>query len=360
MSTTADMPLFGRRWELKIELPPDAKGDRTVLTVDNESQQEGLRLTFDVCTRFYATMWTAEIAIYNLDFSTTQTILGGGGVRQAGGDPIRQGMIVTLSAGYQHPGKFGIVFSGVIFQATFERQEAVDFVVRLHCILGLDSLTRKSIVTTFDKFATQTEIATKIAGLAFSDKEVRISPNIKQSKQSRGGVIFGSAAKHLHEIADGENMQWFVDSRGLSMARIDDNIPTDTTPIVFSPPVMPQANTSGPVTPSGANGVIVGVPVQTQYGCKFTALLDPTVVVKYPAMLVRIDNSQIQLLKRNIGDKVNPVLDRTGTYLVLAVRYFGDTRGTPWYSEIDGLVSVGGKWAAAQALGVSAVLNGYK
>lgn len=130
-----------------------------------------------------------------------------------------------------------------------------------------------------------------------------------------------------------------LDGRGLALAHIDDDIPTDSTPIVFSRPVLRPSNTAGPVRPSGTDGVIVGTPQQTQYGVRFTALLDPAVIVKYPAQLVKNDNSQIVMLKKDINAKETPVLDKTGTYIVMGARYFGDSRGTPWYVEIDGFTS---------------------
>ena len=73
---------------------------------------------------------------------------------------------------------------------------------------------------------------------------------------------------------------------------------------------------------------------------EFTVLLDPRVKVEKPLMTVKIDNSQIRFLKRQIGQPIRP-LDQDGTYVVAEVRHIGDTRGNPWYTVIKAMKRVG-------------------
>ena len=359
-SSLQNMKLYLRKYALQILLPESSNGTQTVITID---QTSNLRMTFDVRTVFYQSVWFAEIDLYNLDQNTTNQLIGGSGVAptsNAGGVPVRQGMTCILSAGYLN-GKYGQIFNGPVFQATFSRMNAVDFKITLHCLLWLDPLTRNFVSSTYSAFTNQTTLIQNMASKAFGGGvPVQISPNINQKPLSRGGVLFGSARQFLTQMADDNNMQWFLNSRGLNFARVDDNVSSDaSSAVVFGPPPSgtgPSATQQTQSQGQPPSGIIIDTPQQTQYGVTFKALLDPTVVVKYPAMVVNINNSQIQQLKKELN-QVLSILDQNGNYIVIGARYVGDTRGTPWYIEIDGYTSVNGKIAAAQYFADRASLN---
>jgi hypothetical protein len=355
-------PLYGRMWDLQVTLPNGG----TVFHISNSTNSNSaLRVKFDVRTVFYQVAWWAEIDVYNLDATTTQSLIASAGTPPEQVDfgqgvvaLIAQNMICQLKAGYQQPGKFGTIWSGPVFQALFEREQAIDFKITLRCLLWLDPLTRTSVNTAFGAYTTQTALIQQLAAQAFTGySKPQISLNLPPNGQSRGGVLFGGARGFLDDIAVDNNMQWYFGPKGLVVGSPDDNIAVNATPVTFSPPPLPAANTAGPPVPLGANGVIIGTPQQTQYGVRFTALLDPTVVVDYPAMQVKIDNSQIVLLKKQQGE-LPGFLDQSGTYIAVGVRYVGDTRGLPWYVEIDGLTSVNGKLAMLQYLAQEACTNG--
>lgn len=363
--TAAQSKFFGRKFQLTVTLPEDGSGNQQVLYIpQNALDPEAFRVKFQVYTVFYQKAWFADIDIYNLDkFTTNQLISGAGQTTGATATSptatIKQGMVATLYAGYQN-GAYGAIWTGPVFQCRFTKEQVVDFKITLHCLLWLDPLTRTNINSTFSALTNQTDLITQIANLAFgSGVQVSVSPNIKTTQQSRGGVVFGSAKRLFNNLADDNNFQWFLGPRGFNFARVDDNIsdnsgndniPTAAGVRTYSPP--PPAGYPAPT----ADGVIIGTPEQTQYGVRFRVLMDPAVQVKYPAQLVKINNSQIIQLKKSLGEYVN-VLDPTGTYIVLAAAYVGDTRGDQWYTEIEGLTSVGGKWAAAQALAERASTN---
>jgi hypothetical protein len=342
---TAVNKFYGRKFQLEVTLP---SGDVLNLPA-NASQPEALRIVFNVSTVFYQVYWWADIDIYNLDQFTSTKLVQGAGTTQP---YIKQGMIAKLSAGYEN-GNFGVIWQGPVFQAKFTRENVTDFKISLHCLLWLDPLSRTSVNSSYSAAQAQTDLIQKMVNQAFGGAvPFNASSNLQPVKQSRGGVVFGTVKTVMNEFADQNNVQWFAGPNSVTMARVDDNIATDTTARVFSPPASPGQQ------PPQADGIIVGTPEQTQYGVRFRVLLDPTVVVKYPAQLVNIDNSQIVMLKRSIGEYLN-VLDQNNTYIVMGVRYYGDTRGpsSPWYTEIDGLTSVNGKWAAAQYLASKASLN---
>jgi hypothetical protein len=337
----SNLKLFGRRYSLKVYLPT-ARDQQTVITLANNGfEPEALRITFDVQTVFFQTAWYATIDIYNLDRGTTTQLINAAGQTSSSNTTIKQGMTVSLSAGYQN-GNYGEIFNGPVFQALFTRENVTDYKLTLHCMLWLDPMTRTSISSTVAAFTNQATIIEQIAIKAFgAGAQVNISPNINSTQLSRQKVIFGSASEFLDELANDNNMQYFLDSHGLNFARVDDNLG-----VTSSAQAKVFTSSTG----------LVGVPVQTQYGVAFRVLLDPTVKVQYPAQVVNIDNSQIVQLKKYQGD-VPSVLDQSGNYIVFGARYIGDSRGRSWYTEIDGLTSVNGKMAAAQYLASKGLLN---
>ena len=324
-NTLKQYPLFGRKYQITISIPNEDGASQQVLNVaDSSFEPEALRATFEIYTpAIQAAFWYAEVCLYNLDQQTTDKILQ---------RPIKQGMTVTVSAGYQS-GNYGVIWSGPVFQPFFARENSVDFKITLNCILGLDELSRGFISGTYAAGTTQFDLVQRIADQAFSGtSNSKISSNLKSGKAPRGGVFFGSPVSHLTDIAEDNNMQWWFNPSGLALGRADDDTPTSSVDFVYTP---------------GAGGII-GVPQQTQYGVNFRVLLDPRIQVRRPLPVVKIDNTSIQLLKRQIGQLIG-ILDQNGEYIVVAARHYGDTRGNEWYTEIDGVTSVGGKMSMMQA-----------
>ena len=323
-TTLTQQALFGRKYQVKVSLPSADGSSQDVLVVtDSAFQPEALRATFDIYTpAIEAAFWYADICIYNLDQPTTQAILQ---------RPIKQGMSVTVAAGYQN-GNYGVIWSGPVFQPFLERENVTDLKRTLHCILGLDELSRTAISGTYAAGTTQFDIINQIANQLFTkNSKARISSNLKPGKFPRGGVFFGNPHKYFADIAADNNMQYWLNPSGLTLGRADEDTPISTVDFVYSP----------------ATGII-GVPQQTQYGVNFKVLLDPRLQIVHPLPVVKIDNSSIRILKRQIGELIG-VLDQDGEYIVVAARHYGDTRGEPWYTEISGVTSVGGKMAMMQA-----------
>lgn len=335
MSSLTQLPLYGRKYKIEVTLPDaDGSGSSTVLTVaDSDFEPSSLRVTFDIFTMYWRWYWTADIEIYNLDQSTTDAILN---------PPpfIAQGMTVKVSAGYQN-GNYGLIWSGPVFQPLWERRNVTDFVITLHCILGLDELTRNNISGSYAAQTNQTDLIRQMAAQAFRPIKIAdggLSDKIKDTKLSRGGAFFGNSHKLISQIAEDNNMQWWQNGDGLRVGKIDDDVSAEPQ-ITYTP-----------------DTGLIGTPQQTQWGVQFRTLLDPRAQVQKPAMAVKIDQTSIVVAKKQIGE-LPGVLDANGIYIVGAVRYLGDTRGPDWYSEITGYTSVGGKLAMLSGLG-DAYLNG--
>jgi len=343
-------PFYGRRYDLEVLMPPNSEGEQEVIRVaSDEFEPEALRVTFDVQTVWYEWIWYADIVVYNADRAfvekmiTTATTLTSS---QTAKVPIEQGMVVKLSAGYQSPGKYGVIWEGPVFQALFERENVTDNKLTLHCALGLDGLYRSLVTATYGDSTVPTnqkDVLLKIAGSAFSTS---FSANIKPQPLSRGKVVFGNRAKYFSQIAQDNNMQWFLDAHGLNLARIDDGDVSLKDPVKYVP-FNPDSE-----TPPDAIPGIIGVPRQTQYGVDVRLLLDPDVKASRPACQVNLDLTSIVQMKKQVGEYLN-ILDHGGNYAVYSARYIGDTRGAPWYTDVSGVTTVNGKLAMAALLAAS-------
>lgn len=315
--------LYGRRYKLQVQLPAAGgnAGEMEVLTVaDSENfGAETLRITFDVYTPcgHNADYWWASIVIYNFDLATTKRLFAVGG-------GVTQGMTCTLTAGYQSPGNYDVIWTGPVFQVLLSRENVVDFKITLHCILNLSSAIRGDsdgiVSMKFGAGMSQAEIILNMLNSVGLHADY-ISPQLNKSKSSVGQSLFGTADKYLTQIAEDNNMVWFLTSRGIAVGGVTEGIST-------APAIQ--------YTPSTG---LVFTPQQTQAGVDFTVLLDPRVKSQMPLMTVAIDETIVQQYKRQIGDQTGfHPLDQNGVYIVGAVRHRGDSRGEAWYTDITGYV----------------------
>lgn len=319
-ATPQQMPTFGRKYQVQVQLPDS---DNVLTVTDSSFEPEALRATFDIYTPALQAWWYADIDLYNLDQVTTTQLLA---------RPIKQGAMVTISAGYQN-GNYGIIWSGPVFQPLFDRQNVVDFKITLHCMLGLAQFLYNNVSTAYVANLNQYDLLNKMTSSAFRPIPIgKITPDRLQKKTlPRGGVFFGRPDKYLTGWANDSNSQWWLAPNGLQFGQADDDVPTQSVDFVYTP-----------------NSGIIGVPTQTQYGVDFRVLLDPRIIVKKPLPVIRIDNSIIRQQKKSIGELPN-ILDQDGEYIVAAAHHFGDTRGNDWYTDITGVTSTGGKMAMIQA-----------
>jgi hypothetical protein len=348
MSTSPVNKLYLRKWQLVITAPASG-GTQQILTLPDPSQpnQESLRVTFDVQTSWWSAPWYADISIYNLNEQTANFLLSQGTNSTSSGSPtsgtqglqIAQNMQVTLSAGYQN-GRYGVIWSGPVLQPLWEREGQTDFKLTLHCMNWLSIVGRNDVSQVFAAGANQQQIVQSIAKNSYHPIGVgSISSTLANKTLPRGKVVFGNPKKYLHEISRDNNFQWWIEGNGkLNVAGLNDkSVPISTAnPIKYTP-------TTG----------IIGTPEQTQYGCNFRLLLDPSVNVRVPAITVNIDNTQIRQQLKQAG--VYPgLLAQDGTYVVVGARFTGDTRGQNWYTDVTGYNM------AAQALAALAAATGVQ
>ena len=306
--------LYGRKYQLLVSTQG---GEQVINFSDSSFEPEALRITFNVYTPcIHSAYWFADIDIYNLDTSTNEELV-------IAASNIGQGAQVTLSAGYAS-GNYDIIWMGPVFQATLSRENVVDLKLSLHCIYSMESVLSGAVISTqYAAGMTQPELIVRMLN-SLGLHQNYLSPNIKKTAVSRGGVLFGAPDKYFDQIARDNNMVWFINQRGFSMGALNDDLNSTPAPgFVYGPK-------------SG----LIGTPEQTQSGVDFSILLDPRVKAQLPLMTVGIDQSLIRQYKLQIGEVIRP-LDNDGTYVVGAIRHRGDSRGNIWQTDITGYTNLG-------------------
>jgi hypothetical protein len=163
---------------------------------------------------------------------------------------------------------------------------------------------------------------------------------IKSTTQlPRGKSYFGVPYKYLQAIADQNNLLSFFDGHSWN---IDDlSKPLGELKATYAP-VNPQG---GPPTRIGNTTLsLIGQPQQTQLGVDFRVLLDPTVQIVAPlpqvaVLLQYVRQAPIAYPIPQGSLPPRPLTDG-GKYAVIGVKFVGDTRGNPWYSEITGVAQI--------------------
>jgi hypothetical protein len=365
MSTSAQplsqYALFGRKYSITVALPSsDGTGANLITLASDSFEPEALRVTFDIYKPAFQVFWYADICIYNLDQDLTKQIVNaaaptGNNSQNTSATQITQRVICEVQAGYQN-GNHGTIWKGPVFQPLWERENAVDFKLTLRCMIGPDPLTRNFISGAFAAGMNQTDFLNRIINLtSTSDYPVApvsgksISSNLSPNSLFRGVTAFGNTGDYLQQIADSNNKQFWMSENGLNLGSPDEDVAVSAAaPLVFTPPPLPGLNSSAPAIPTKNQGIIIGTPQQTQLGVDFRALLNPQIKIEKPLMQVKIDNSQLRLQKKQIGQYPG-LLDQDGTYIVGGARFVGDTRGTEWYVDITGYTIVGNALALFQA-----------
>lgn len=323
MSTTPVLPLFGRTWNLQVltaQVP--GQDQRTLLNISSDGDPGALRITFDIVMTVGHAFWEAKIAIWNMDPTTIGL--------------ITQGAEVSLSAGYQAQGAPTEIWRGTVFQPTFERVDVTDFVLTLHCILGLPEVQNRFMNDAIGPVQTQWQIvqrAAQSAGIKISHLDDESA--FTQQTLPRGKTIFGTPTRLFAQIAQQNNMVSFYSPDGLVMGK--PKASSGHPDITFAPFNPDAAPSSAPTYTTS----LIGSPQQTELGVSFRVLLDPRLQVRLPLQQVKLDQTIIRQQALTLG-KYASILNQDGVYLVAGIRHIGDSRRNEWYSEVVGVTSVNG------------------
>lgn len=262
----------------------------------------------------------ATVIIYNLDARTEEAI-------------IREGQTVIIEAGYE--GNYGVIFQGSIFQPTWDRENVTDTKLTVYCMDGNNLIHQNFVSFNAEAGYKYNDIILQMAKNARTEIPVGvITEDLNQSSSPRGKVVFGDWKDTAREIASANSAQFFIDDGKLNYLKVTD-VPKGEALVI---------------TPKTG---LIGTARQTDEGFNFKCLLDPSIRLTNPCMMVKLDNTFIQQQKAEVGQKLSR-LDQNMIGIVIAVRYIGDTQGTEWYNEVTCLTS-GGK----APLALSATTNTY-
>lgn len=302
------MKSFGRKWRVTIS---SDNGSQWVIP---DKPEDGLKLhcVFRVEKFMLTQAFWAEVSMYNLNMPT-QTRL------------IEEGDFVVIEAGYEE-GPYEQLFSGSVFQPMFERENVTDYKTTLYCMDGLGLLTANiSNVTLQSGYDYRSVISAMAASAHKAIPLGSITSNLDSKSSPRGKTIFGEPNKYIRQLEQDNNAIGFVSDGKLNIAKIDDECSQEA--LVITP-------TTG----------LVGTPQQTQYGVNFRCLLNPSITITSPPMVVKLDQTVVRQMKARPGQYLTP-LDKDGFYKVIGVVYTGDTRGNSWYVDVSG-VNLAGKVSA--------------
>jgi hypothetical protein len=149
-----------------------------------------------------------------------------------------------------------------------------------------------------------------------------IPPNLPQNRLPRGRTYFGLCRDEMREIAFNNGCTWSIQDGHVQLIPLTSYLTGDA--VMISP----------------STGLI-GVPELTQNGLEMTVLLNPSIKVGQTVRLVASDvnvlrlglDSQSAVLNTNLAEGAAK-LNGAGLYYVMNISHRGDTRGTPWYSDL--------------------------
>jgi hypothetical protein len=146
-------------------------------------------------------------------------------------------------------------------------------------------------------------------------------PPFTTNKSVRGRVCYGTAKDELRDVTQSQDCKWSVQDGAVTVIPNTGYIPGEA--ILITP----------------FTGLI-GVPEQTQNGLQIRVLLNPNIKIGHTVKL----NSDINQYRYGLDvtsrgwnqtlAKSTLKLDADGLYYVMRAEHTGDTRGTPWYTDL--------------------------
>ncbi len=357
MANSQSIPYFGRAWDISVF----AK-DGTQLLLSSDQFKEALRIKFSVEMYMLLAYWRGQVLIYNPSEATATQIWQGtpafgskpGGLLNSSG--ILQGKqsfvlgdVVTISAGYksQISGSFNrttnVLYYGKVLQPTWTRENVVDYKLGLRLTTGLPEDAFNSVSFAMAANATALETLTKICEQAKMpipiDKiDAASRSKLNQTMYPRGQALHGRPYELIRQILKHHSLFAWVKPidpvtgiGGLNVRSFGGTTPApDHT---YGPPDLGSTSTA-----ATTKKIVIGVPEQTQDGILLRVLLDPA--VKIGDVFQLVPGTIINPYPIQFGALPPAAPAVNGTYTVVGIRHYGDTRGhgQDWYTEIHGVV----------------------
>lgn len=283
--------LFERKWNV------------TVANAGQGLDLSELHIQFQISQSDVETPNHAVIRIINLSDTTASRLLA------------QEFDRVVVSAGYVN-GPYGVVFDGTIKQS---RRGRIDQVNKYLDILAADgdlALNYGVVNTTLAAGSTLPQQITAIAnGMGVETGYLPEFENLGNPNLIRGKVMYGLGKDLMRNLAITHNFRWSIQQSRMVVIPNNSYVPAD--PIVLT-----------------SKTGLIGFPELTQGGISAKALLNPKLAIGQP---VKIDNADIQSAQFDVAyAAINyfPSKAADGLYRVVVSEFEGDTRDTPWWSNI--------------------------
>lgn len=293
----------------------------------------------DLRVVFVCKSWIAGVpnngtfTLYNLSKNSAAAIQS---LAKSGG-----GGTVTFSAGYQD--NVGIIFSGKVIQVNLGKANATDTTTTIYAT---------SDDTTHNSAYVNTTLKAGSTGLDIYNALLKASPGMQagnipsQALQAlrypRSVTMFGPVRHFMRTLAESVGSTFHYDNIKPQLHITPKNDPGKGSPIVLN-----------------SDTGMIGLPTQTGTGINVRCLLNPAIQKN---SIIQIDQKSIQRITpdltigsptslQNLNDPgFSPFrgdISADGTYRVLSIEHVGDTRGDPWFAELNCL-AVGGNATESQ------------
>lgn len=313
--------MYPRKWRVLVSSSASTRqivdqGSNT-RKVESAIDVSKLKCTFSI-KKNYQRQNIGVISVYNLapDLEAQLIAEGDRVIIEAG----YENLIMTgeNKGQYGEPKLYGKIYDGSIIKFAKRKENNTERVLTLLCQDADYPLNMAFISQSYSRGLTAREAVNRIC----SDSTIPIpvgalSESLNTVPLPRGKAVFGAPKDYLDSIAKGNAAQVWTDGEIINVTRITD--PNLDEAIVLTP-------TSG----------LIGSPEQVPYGVNFKCFLRPD--LKFRG-LVKIQGAEIAGLQS--ADPNQTPLDPENIYQISDITYVGDTWGSDWYCQIEGISRYG-------------------
>ena len=272
---------------------------------------------FEVCNADNESPNNAAIRVYNLSNKTINLLTNNSEYKN-----------VSLNAGYEGSGNYGLIFQGNIKQYRIGKENNVDSYVDILAADGDLSYTNSYMNESIAAGHTPIDAFNATAKSMKMDISYGLIKTTGQYVPSaRGKTFLGMSRATARRTADTLNCRWSIQNGKIQV--------TDNQGYLNDQTVILNSETG-----------LVGIPEQTDEGIRFKCLLNSKIRIGCWVKLKAVEINQTlwqnqeaaPLAYNSFNNNQNIAPTSTDeTYCVFACEHAGDTRGNVWYSNIVGL-----------------------
>ena len=271
--------------------------------------------------------------LYNLNKDSAASIQS---LAKSGG-----GGTVTFSAGYRD--NIGVIFSGKVIQVNLGKANATDTTTTIYATSDDTTHNTAHVSTTLNAGSTGLDIYNALLKASPGMQAGDIPTQALQAlKYPRSVTMFGPVKYFFRTLATSVGGDFHYDAINPQIHITQKNDPGKGSPIILN-----------------SDTGLVGLPTQTGTGINARVLINPAIQKN---SIVQIDQKSIQRITpdltigsptslQNLNEPgFSPFrgdISADGTYRVLSIEAVGDTRGDPWFLELNCL-AVGGNATESQ------------